>query len=78
MADYTPYHADWKDYPDTTTPVDQAALEYIEAGIVGSLQKSGGTMTGTLVAASSGVEFNDGSIQTTAGAPLALIIALGG
>lgn len=30
---YTPFHADWKDYPDTTTPITQAALEYIETGI---------------------------------------------
>lgn len=77
MTDYTPYHADWKDYPDTTTPVDQAALEYIEAGIVGSLQKSGGTMTGGLTLASSGVTFNDATVQTTAGVGLAMVIALG-
>lgn len=31
---YTPVHADWKDYPDTTTPVTAAALEQIERGIV--------------------------------------------
>jgi len=28
-----PYHADWKDYPDVTTPVTSLALEYIESGI---------------------------------------------
>lgn len=30
---YTPFHADWKDYPDTTTPVTGAALEHIETGV---------------------------------------------
>jgi hypothetical protein len=30
---YTPFHADWKDFPDTTTPISAAALEHIEAGI---------------------------------------------
>lgn len=30
---YTPYRADWKDFPDTTTPITAAALDYIEAGI---------------------------------------------
>lgn len=31
---YTPYNADWKDSPDASTPITQAALEYIEGGIV--------------------------------------------
>ncbi len=30
---YTPYHASWEDYPDLSTPITAAALEYIEAGI---------------------------------------------
>jgi hypothetical protein len=30
---YTKVHADWKDYPDVTTPVTAAALEQIEQGI---------------------------------------------
>lgn len=30
---YTPFHADWKDSPDPTTPITAAALEYIETGI---------------------------------------------
>lgn len=30
---YVKVHADWKDYPDTTTPVTEAKLEQIEAGI---------------------------------------------
>jgi hypothetical protein len=30
---YVPFHADWKDYPDVTTPITAAALEYMEAGI---------------------------------------------
>lgn len=33
---YTPYNADWKDYPDTTTPVTAAALEHIETGVDGA------------------------------------------
>lgn len=31
---YTPFHADWEDFPGTSTPVTAAALEYIEDGIV--------------------------------------------
>ena len=31
---YAPFHADWKDAPDATTPVTAAALEHIEGGIV--------------------------------------------
>lgn len=31
---YTPFHTDWKNYPDTTTPITEEALEYIEGGIV--------------------------------------------
>lgn len=30
---YTPYRPDWKDLPDTTTPIDATFLEYIEAGL---------------------------------------------
>jgi microcystin-dependent protein len=30
---YTKYNADWKDYPDTTTPITQAALDHIETGV---------------------------------------------
>lgn len=37
---YTPYHADWKDYPDVTTPITAAAMEYIEAGIVAATDGS--------------------------------------
>lgn len=40
---YTPFHADWKDYPDTTTPITAAALEYIEAGIVTAASGGGGS-----------------------------------
>lgn len=40
MADpYVPYHADWKDYPDTTTPVTQAFLEYLEAGVAEAISR---------------------------------------
>jgi len=31
---YTRVHADWKNKPDTSTPVDDVALEHIEQGIV--------------------------------------------
>lgn len=30
---YTPYHADWKPKPDTSTPISDVALEHMEAGI---------------------------------------------
>jgi hypothetical protein len=30
---YTPFHADWLDFPDETTPVTAEALEHIEDGI---------------------------------------------
>lgn len=30
---YTPFHADWEDFPDTDTPVTAAAMEHIETGI---------------------------------------------
>lgn len=33
MGAYTKVNADWKDYPDTTTPVTAAGLEQIEQGI---------------------------------------------
>ncbi|HPV80166.1 MAG TPA: hypothetical protein PLK64_10220 [Dermatophilaceae bacterium] len=31
---YTPYHADWRDRPDPSTPITAAAIEHIEQGIV--------------------------------------------
>ncbi len=31
---YTKYNADWKNYPDVTTPITEAALDWIENGIV--------------------------------------------
>jgi hypothetical protein len=36
---YTPFHADWKDFPDMTTPITAAALEQIEAGILSASVK---------------------------------------
>lgn len=30
---YTKWFSDWKDSPDTSTPIDQASLDHIEAGI---------------------------------------------
>lgn len=45
---YTPYHDSWENYPDTTTPITAAALEYIEQGIVAA------TSTGAGVVAYSG------------------------
>lgn len=30
---YTRSYADWKDFPDTTTPIDQASLDNMDAGI---------------------------------------------
>lgn len=30
---YTPFNADWKDTPDTTTPITAASLEHIESGV---------------------------------------------
>lgn len=43
---YTPYHSDWKDYPDTTTPITAAALDYIEAGIAAGTGPTGPSGTG--------------------------------
>lgn len=52
MADpYTPVHADWKDFPDTTTPVTAAALEQIEAGIVEAISRHIVAAKGDLIAA---------------------------
>lgn len=31
---YTPYIADWKDFPNTSTPITEAALEHVESGLV--------------------------------------------
>jgi hypothetical protein len=42
MATYTPFHADWKDFPDTSTPITAAALEYIEAELVRAAAAEGG------------------------------------
>lgn len=47
MADYTAY--DWQNSSGGGTPLNEANLDRMEAGIAGSLQKSGGTMTGNLV-----------------------------
>lgn len=63
---YTPFHVDWKDFPDLTTPITAAALEYIEAGI----QQAGGS-TSTLGyynvidfgALGDTVSFTDGAIS---------------
>ncbi len=51
---YTPYHTSWKDFPDVTTPITAAALEYIEAGIAAAVAGSssptgaaGGVLGGT-------------------------------
>ena len=30
---YTKYHENWEDYPATTTPITEAALEWMESGI---------------------------------------------
>ncbi len=49
MADYTAY--DWQNSSGGGTPLDESNLDRMEAGIAGSLQKSGGTMTGDLVLA---------------------------
>jgi len=50
MADYTEYYAGgWVDGSGGGTPISAAALNGMEAGIEGSLQKSGGTMTGDLL-----------------------------
>lgn len=46
---YTPYNADWKDYPDVTTPITQAALEYIEAGITATAVVADGAVAKSLV-----------------------------
>lgn len=53
---YTPVHADWKNDPDHTTPIDDTALEHIENGLVttsdtadAALPKTGGTVTGPVL-----------------------------
>lgn len=46
---YTPYQADWKDYPDVTTPITQAALEYIESGITATAVVADGAVAKSLV-----------------------------
>lgn len=49
MADYTPYYSGgWQTGEEGGTPITPAALNNMEDGIEGSLQKSGGTMTGNL------------------------------
>lgn len=52
---YTRYHADWQNNPAGGTPIDEAALDHIEAGIEtaasvadGKVAKAGDTMTGPL------------------------------
>lgn len=46
---YTPFNADWKDYPDVTTPITQAALEYIEAGITATAVVADGAVPKSLI-----------------------------
>lgn len=46
---YTPYHVVWKNYPDTTTPLDAAGLEHIETGIVGAHVTADGAIPKSIV-----------------------------
>ena len=49
MTDYTPYYSGgWQTGEEGGTPITPAALNNMEDGIEGSLQKSGGTMNGNL------------------------------
>ena len=49
MADYTPYYSGgWQTGEEGGTPITPAALNNMEDGIEGSLQKSGGQMTGDI------------------------------
>lgn len=41
MPSYTPYYSDWKDYPDTSTPITAAVMEHIENGIVDNVGPQG-------------------------------------
>lgn len=53
MADpYVPFHAAWKNYPDTTTPVTSAFLEYLEAGLVEAISRKIVDAKGDLIIAS--------------------------
>lgn len=49
---YVPVHADWKDYPDLTTPLTAAALEQIEAGLVEAISRAIVDAKGDLIVAS--------------------------
>lgn len=47
---YVPFNADWKDYPDVTTPVTAAALEHIEGGITEAISRAIVDAKGDLIA----------------------------
>ncbi len=38
---FTPYYSDWKDFPDTSTPITAAALENFDAGITAARTAAG-------------------------------------
>jgi hypothetical protein len=63
---YVPYYnaqGGWRDAPSTQTPIDAAALNYIEAGIVAASGGAGGGMTNPMTTA------GDLIVGGTAGAP---------
>lgn len=75
---YTRHSADWKDFPDTTTPITAAALDTIEAGIEatavvadGGLQKSTVNVKGDLLVATA----NDTITRQAVGANSTVLMA---
>lgn len=47
---YTPYHNEWKDFPDETTPITADALDHIEEGIEATAAVADGAATDVVVA----------------------------
>lgn len=60
MPTYTKVHADWQDFPSTSTPITAAALEQIEEGIVQASRAATQTQDGNVELATS-AEMNAGT-----------------
>lgn len=71
---YVPFHADWKDYPDTTTPITAAFLEYLEAGLVEAISRAIVDAKGDLIVGSAA----DTVIRKAVGADDTLLTAASG
>lgn len=60
MPTYNKVHADWQDFPSTSTPITAAALEQIEEGIVQASRAASQTQDGNVELATS-AEMNAGT-----------------